>query len=82
LDDLDTLESLGFSLPTPAYLFGMILFGVIGIAAYRYGKKASRPPARWIGLALMLYPYLVSDTWLLYLTGTSLCAGLYWIARR
>lgn len=82
MDDLDTLESLGFSLPTPAYLFGMILFGIIGIAAYRYGKKAARPPARWIGLTLMLYPYLVSSTWLLYLVGGSLCAGLYWTTRR
>ena len=59
-------------------MFGMVLFGIIGFAAYRYGKKTSRQPAKWIGVALMLYPYAVSDTWLLYLMGGVLCAGLYW----
>jgi hypothetical protein len=39
MDELSTLQSLGLTLPTPAYLFGIILFSVIGIAAYRYGKK-------------------------------------------
>jgi hypothetical protein len=39
MDQLKTLESLGFTLPSPAYIFGTILFGIIGTAAYRYGKK-------------------------------------------
>lgn len=78
MDTLNTAASLGLIFPTPAYLFGAILFGLIGFAAYRYGKKAARPPLRWTGLALMLYPYLVSDTWLLYLAGAALCGALYW----
>lgn len=78
MDDLNALQSLGFTLPTPAYLVGMILFGVIGFAAYRYGKKTSHAKVKWIGVALMLYPYAVSDTWLLYVVGGGLCAGLYW----
>jgi hypothetical protein len=32
---------------------------------------------KWIGIALMLYPYAVSDTLLLYAVGGVLCAGLY-----
>jgi hypothetical protein len=32
---------MGFALPEPAYLFGAILFGIIGYAAYQHGKKAS-----------------------------------------
>jgi hypothetical protein len=78
LDDLKTIESLGFTFPSPTYLFGAFLFGVIGFAAYRYGKKTSKPSTRWIGLTLMLYPYAVSETWLLYVVGGGLCAGLYW----
>jgi hypothetical protein len=31
---------------------------------------------RWLGVALMLYPYVISQTWLLYGVGTALCAGL------
>jgi hypothetical protein len=79
LDNLDTIASLGLSLPSPAYLFGAILFGLIGFGAYRYGKKASHPQAKWIGVALMLFPYVVSETWLLYVMGAGLCAGLYWL---
>lgn len=64
--------------PTPAYLGGAILFGFVGFPAYRYGKKASRPIAKWIGIALMVYPYGVPETWLMYAVGLGLCTGLYW----
>jgi hypothetical protein len=76
--DLSNLSALGITLPTPAYLVGMVLFSIVGLAAYRYGKKTSRTTTRWIGLALMLYPYAVSETWLLYVVGGALCAGIYW----
>lgn len=76
-DDLKSLGALGFSLPTPAYLFGALLFGIIGFVAYRYGKKTSASTVKWLGVALMLYPYGVSQTWLLYLVGIALCVGLY-----
>ena len=77
MDDLNALQSLGFSLPSPAYLFGAIMFGFIGYAAYRYGKKASLGTAKWIGVSLMLYPYVISQTWLLYVVGGFLCFALY-----
>lgn len=77
MDELKTLESLGFTLPSPAYIFGAILFGIIGIAAYRYGKKTSLGYPKWIGVALMLYPYAISQTWMLYVVGAGLCVGLY-----
>lgn len=77
MDELKTLESMGLTLPTPAYLIGALLFGIFGLAAYRYGKKASLQHFRWIGVVLMLFPYAVSETWLLYLVGAVLCAGLY-----
>jgi hypothetical protein len=81
MDDLNTLQSvsqsLGFSLPSPAYIAGVILFSLVGIAAFGYGRKTQRPRAKWIGLALMLYPYVVSSTLWMYLVGAALCAGLY-----
>ena len=76
MDTLSTLQSLGLELPSPAYIFGAILFGLIGFAAYRHGRKTGRKPTLWIGVALMLYPYLISPTWLLYGVGAALCAGL------
>lgn len=82
MDELRAIESLGLTLPSPAYLFGALLFGIVGFAAYRYGKKAARSSTRWTGFTLMVYPYAVSETWLLYALGTALCAGLYWLHRQ
>ena len=77
MDDLKTIGAMGFTLPSPAYLFGVILFSVLGYAAYRYGKRASLGVPKWIGVAMMLYPYVVSETWLLYVVGAVFCIGLY-----
>ena len=77
MNDLNTLGALGLTLPSPAYLIGAILFGIIGMAAYRYGKKTSLGYPRWIGAGLMIYPYAISQTWLLYVVGAGLCAALY-----
>jgi hypothetical protein len=82
MDTISQLHDLGFDLPTPAYLAGLLLFGVIGMVAYARGKRAQRPAMRWLGLALMLYPYVVPQTWLLYLVGVGLCVGLYVSAQR
>ncbi len=77
MDILNTLQSLGITIPGPAYIVGAILFSIIGYAAYRYGKKATLAIPKWIGIALMLYPYAVYDTWLLYAVGGVLCVGVY-----
>ena len=81
MDDLNSLQSLGFELPSPAYLFGAIVFGLIGLVAFRYGRKHERRLTMWLGVALMVYPYAISTTWLLYVVGAALCAGLF-IERR
>ena len=78
MDEIKTLESLGFTLPTPVYLFGAILFGIIGYVAYRFGKKTSNNPIKWLGVVLMLYPYAVSSTELLYAVGFGLCGACYY----
>lgn len=77
MNDLKNLESLGLVLPTPAYILGALLFGIIGYVAYRRGRKTSRAALTWAGVALMLYPYAVSQTWLLWFVGVALCGGLY-----
>ncbi len=48
------------------------------MVAYRQGKRAEQRSTRWLGVALMLYPYGVPQTWLLYVVGTALCAGVWW----
>lgn len=82
MDELKALEALGFTMPSPSYLVGAILFSIIGYAAYRYGKKTSVGTTKWMGIALMLYPYAIAETWQLYAVGVCLCVGVYYSSRR
>jgi len=77
MDSLSTLQSLGLELPSPAYIVGAILFGIVGMVAWYHGRRAQRPRTKWLGVALMFYPYVVPNTWLLYAVGAALCAGMY-----
>ena len=76
METLTALQSLGLELPSPAYIVGAILFGIVGMAAYWYGKRSQQQRTRWWGMALMFYPYAVSRTWMLYAVGAALCVGL------
>jgi len=77
MDGLATLRSLGLELPSPAYLIGAIVFGLIGLAVFRLGRKTERRRTLWMGVALMVYPYAISQTWLLYAVGIALCVGVF-----
>jgi hypothetical protein len=81
-ESLALLEDMGLSLPTPAYLVGLLLFGLAGIVFWVLGRRRRNPAAKWIGLALMLYPYLVWGTVALYGAGAVLCAAAVWCWRR
>jgi chromate transport protein ChrA len=83
VNDLKALEEvssgLGLELPSLAYIVGAIIFSIIGYGVYRYGKKTSRAYHKWTGVLLMLYPYVVQQTWLMYTVGVALCVALYWL---
>ncbi len=64
-------------LPDPGILLGGLVFGVIGLAAFMYGRKQARFSAMTIGTALMVYPYFVSRGWLVWTIGVVLCGALY-----
>ena len=81
MDDLAELQSLGFTLPSPAYIAGVILFSIVGFIAYRVGRKTVQPTMKWLGVALMLYPYVVSDTALMYVVGAALSGAAYYYRR-
>jgi hypothetical protein len=77
MNELKQLESLGLVLPSPAYIVGAILFGIIGWVAFRRGKRTSVSLLTWTGVALMLYPYGVSETWMLWVVGIGLSGLVY-----
>lgn len=64
-------------MPGFANLFAGILFGSAGFAAFIYGKKSASWKPMVIGVALMVYPYFIEETWLLYATGVALCAAIF-----
>ena len=77
MNELKQLESMGLTLPSPAYLLGAILFGIIGYVAWRRGKVVARSELKWVGFTLMAYPYAISETWMLWAVGIALSAWLY-----
>jgi hypothetical protein len=61
----------------PAALFASLLFGAIGLGVFMYGKRMVLYKPMVIGFVLMVYPYFVPQTWLIYVIGCALCLALY-----
>ena len=58
-------------------IFAGIVFGAIGFAVFIYGKKQVSFKPMLIGIALMAYPYFVSNTILLWGIGAALTFSLF-----
>lgn len=82
MDELQAFQTLGITLPSPAYIVGALCFGLIGVVAFRSGRRAERPTRKWLGLALMFYPYAVPQAWLMWSLGAAMCVWLYADTRR
>lgn len=63
------------TLPGPAELFGLIVFGLVGSAALLYGKRTQQWKRMVVGGALIVFPYFTSATWQLYAVGIALCVA-------
>jgi len=66
---------------TPGWIFGGLLFGLVGIAAFGYGKKTAQYRPMALGVALMVYPYFVKNVFFLYAAGAVLTALLFYPRR-
>lgn len=60
-------------------LLASLLVSSIGFVLLSYGKKMSRPPQMLTGLVLLVYPYFITNAWLMLAIGVALC-GLLWLA--
>jgi hypothetical protein len=65
------------SFPSPGALFASLLFGAIGLGALIYARKMSAFKPAILGVALMAYPYFVSDSLLLWGVGIALTIALF-----
>jgi hypothetical protein len=62
-----------------AWLFWGLLFGSIGLGFLIYGRKQRAVVPLVCGLALMVFPYFVSNTILLVVIGVALMAIPYFL---
>lgn len=65
------------TLPPPGALLAWLLFGAIGMAALFYARKMAAFKPAILGVALMAYPYFVSDTLWLWGIGVALTVALF-----
>jgi hypothetical protein len=64
-------------MPSPAALFASLVFGAIGITAFFYGKKHALVVPMVLGAGLMIFPYFVSDVWLMWAIGAAMVAAMW-----
>jgi hypothetical protein len=82
---LDTEKIFGGAAPDPAGFFNFnpynilagLIFGTVGWGAFSYGKRLDLWQPRAIGVAMMVYPYLFSNAWLLWGVGVGLMVLLW-----
>ncbi len=55
-----------------------VFFSLVGFAAFRYGKRAGEARPMFLGAALMVYGYFVSNAWISLLVGAALTALLFY----
>jgi len=60
-----------------ANLIGGMLFGSIGFVAFIYGKRMQVWKPMFLGLALMVYPYFVTNDVVLFALGAVGTAALF-----
>jgi hypothetical protein len=61
---------------TMGNVIGGLIFSGVGTVAFMYGKKQGEVRPMVLGAVLVVYPYFVSNTALMFLIGTALTAAL------
>ena len=62
-----------------ANLIGGCVFGSIGFVAFIYGKRMNLWKPMFLGIALMVYPYFVSNDVLMIAIGALGTIGLFFL---
>ena len=74
---LATANALGFVMPSMGYIVGAVVFSIIGYAIYRLGRRTKNIYLALLGVGLMLFTYVVTDTFLVYSIGAGLCVAAW-----
>ncbi len=62
---------------SPANVLVIIVFSLVGVAAFRYGKSNGEARPMVVGAALVVYGYFVSNALISLLVGSVLTALLF-----
>lgn len=58
-------------------LYAYLIFGILGMSSFSYGRKLRLWKPSVIGILLMVYPYFFPNTWLLWGVGVALLVLLW-----
>ncbi len=67
------------SMETEPMLLWGLLFGSIGVGFFMYGRRQEKIVPRYCGIALMVFPYFVSNVYWLVGIGAGLLALPYFL---
>ena len=56
-----------------------VLFGAIGLGYFTYGRKQRAVVPLFVGIALLVFPYFITNIYLLVATGVCLAVLPYFI---
>jgi hypothetical protein len=62
-----------------AGLIWSVLFGAVGVGYFIYGKRQRMMVPFAVGVALIVFPYFISNVYLMVLAGVGLSAVPYFI---
>ena len=65
---------------TSSLIWG-VLFGAIGLGYFTYGKKQKAVVPLFVGIALFVFPYFITNIYLLVATGVGLSVLPYFIRK-
>jgi hypothetical protein len=63
---------------TTSSIIAGLVFGGVGYVAFVFGRKQQKARPLGLGVALMVYAWVVPDGWWLWLTGIALTVLLFW----
>ena len=67
----------GFQLPEPLALMGMVMFSLLGMWAFKEGRREANIKQLLLGIALAGYSYFTPETWQVWLVGAVLTVAVF-----
>ena len=63
---------------TSLFIWGMV-FGIIGLGFFKYGRKQNAVVPLFTGIALFVFPYFISNVYMLVIVGIILVVLPYFV---